>query len=335
MNFFNERFYGALARNSRYHLLSHDFQKAYDSVSRAYLLSLRTKIGLPQRCLSLLSSLHTSGTGLSIPPSKHGVTIEISNGLKQGCPLSPILFYLALAPLVSSLEADLDPVAFADDLAMGHPNIHKVLSALKSSEAFKAASGLASNMSQTRVISTTMTDPSELSPLLPSRWKRVTLVESHLDLGVLFGRQVAVECVFSKPLQELQRRAAADQPLDQRYTESGRILIANCVLLPTLSYVPRFFRMPPDLLDTVWRVLKQWLLNDSTKHAVRLFCMPSNEGGLANPLRDPELRNNSPPSSACNPRNAWNPHPPILPSHSPLQPPYPRTAAEGPRESGL
>ena len=132
-------------------------------------------------------------------------------------------------------------------------------------------------MSQTRVISTTMTDPSELSPLLPSRWKRVTLVESHLDLGVLFGRQVAVECVFSKPLQELQRRAAADQPLDQRYTESGRILIANCVLLPTLSYVPRFFRMPPDLLDTVWRVLKQWLLNDSTKHAVRLFCMPSNE----------------------------------------------------------
>ena len=148
-----------MVRNSRYHLLSHDFQKAYDSVSRAYLLSLRTKIGLPQRCLSLLSSLHTSGTGLSIPHSKHGVTIEISTGLKQGCPLSPILFYLALAPLVSSLEADIDPVAFADDLAMGHPNIHKVLSALKSSEAFKAASGLASNMSQTRVISTTMTDP--------------------------------------------------------------------------------------------------------------------------------------------------------------------------------
>ena len=291
VNLFNERFYGALAQNRNYHILFHDFQRAYDNMSRAYLLSVLSKIGLPQWSLALLSTLLSSVIALPILQTKHGVKIPVTNGLKQGCPLSPILFNLGLDPLVSSLEADLDTLAFADDLAIGHPNIHKVLSALKSLEAFHAASGSASNMDKTRVISTTMTDPSELSPLLPSRWKRVTLVESHLYLGILFGRQVTVECVFSKPLQELQRRAAAYQPLYQRYTEPGRILITNCFLLPTLSYVQRFFLMPPDTLNTVWRVLKKWLLNDSSKHAVRLFCMPSNEGGLANPLRNPELLN--------------------------------------------
>ena len=195
VNLFNEPFYGALAQNNSYHILFHDFQRAYDNMSRAYLLSVLSKIGLPQWSLALLSALLSSNIALPVLQTKHGVKIPMTNGLKQGCPFSPILFNLGLDPLVSSFAAELDKVAFADDTAIGQANIHKVLKSLELIEAFNAASGSVSNMSKTHVISTTLMEQHELTPLLPTRWKQVTLKDAHLYLGVLFGKQVSVSAV--------------------------------------------------------------------------------------------------------------------------------------------
>jgi hypothetical protein len=72
-----------------------DFKGAYDSISRGDMWKhFRCKIGLPPSLLAAIQSLYSSDvcvvqTGLNTSP-----TIRLEKGVRQGCPLSPLLFSL-------------------------------------------------------------------------------------------------------------------------------------------------------------------------------------------------------------------------------------------------
>ena len=78
--------------------LIHDFAKAYDSVSRQYLFSVLRKVGLPDWIMNVLDALFTNVVATPILQEGHGVKLFMRNGLKQGCPLSPLLYNLVLDP---------------------------------------------------------------------------------------------------------------------------------------------------------------------------------------------------------------------------------------------
>ena len=99
----------------RVHGLFLDFAKAYDSVSRRYLLTLMCRIGVPHSYCCLVDGLFTETEAKPIMRSGHGVRIYMEDGLKQGCPLSP-LFVLAMDPLMTRLAevTMVEEKAFAD-----------------------------------------------------------------------------------------------------------------------------------------------------------------------------------------------------------------------------
>jgi hypothetical protein len=72
-----------------------DFKGAYDSISRGDMWKhFQCKIGLPPSLLAAIQSLYSSDvcvvqTGLNNSP-----TIRLEKGVRQGCPLSPLLFSL-------------------------------------------------------------------------------------------------------------------------------------------------------------------------------------------------------------------------------------------------
>ena len=248
---------------------------------------------MPTRFTNILSALYTSVVALPILHSPHNVRICMRNGLKQGCPLSPLLYLIALDPLLSSFPTSIDRIAFADDTAAGTPGpFNALLPIFPLIEAFNLASGSVSNLGKTHVISTTLKTQTELKSLLPDRWKKVTLKPSHTYLGIPFGPAVNAGNVFDKAIRELQRRAAAYQPLHKRYTQvQDRVTIANVFLLPTLAYTQRFYLMNENTLGTVWSVLRKWVLNDVTRTSIRALCKPREQMGLYTPLRNPESQN--------------------------------------------
>ncbi len=82
-----------------------DFQAAYDHVDRRALWAhLEHRVGVPAAMLHAVRSLYEADAyvlhdGATITPPVHPV-----KGVKQGCPLSPILFALFLNDIASSLE---------------------------------------------------------------------------------------------------------------------------------------------------------------------------------------------------------------------------------------
>ena len=109
------------AYNQSVQYLFIDFQYAYDSIHRDMLWKCSKLINMCKTCVQKTRSLvRIEGTLSSF--------FENKTGLKQGDPLSPILFNLALGKLVQSIKMvpsaikivkeQLNVLAYADDIAL-------------------------------------------------------------------------------------------------------------------------------------------------------------------------------------------------------------------------
>jgi hypothetical protein len=80
--------------------MTSSFERAYDSISRDYLRALLRLIGLPTWATNALGALFCNviAKPILLGPHAYDVKIPMENGLKQGCPLSPILYNLCYGP---------------------------------------------------------------------------------------------------------------------------------------------------------------------------------------------------------------------------------------------
>ncbi|GCC28816.1 hypothetical protein chiPu_0007250 [Chiloscyllium punctatum] len=81
-----------------------DLVKAFDSVGHKLLIKSLQRVKLPKDFVSLIKDLYTGNTTVVEGNGNLTTSINIERDVKQGDPLSPILFNIALDPLVYSLE---------------------------------------------------------------------------------------------------------------------------------------------------------------------------------------------------------------------------------------
>ena len=101
-----------------------DFSKAFDKVDRDYIFALLDRIGVDNFTKSAIRSIYKQTKAIIEINGYLSQTIVLERGVRQGCPLSALLFILAIEPLLCSVDnsthikgfVNAKTVAYADDI---------------------------------------------------------------------------------------------------------------------------------------------------------------------------------------------------------------------------
>ena len=107
-----------------------DIANAFGVIPHTHIIGTLQTIGLPQQLLTVIDDLYTGNTTRGM--SSEGLTepVPIVAGVKQGCPLSPVIFNYSMEPIIKAISATkattgfrvggqlLAVLAYADDLVL-------------------------------------------------------------------------------------------------------------------------------------------------------------------------------------------------------------------------
>ena len=101
-----------IERNLPCALVSLDQQKAFDMVDRDYLMKVLGKFHLHQNFVRWISVLYQNSLSSVIVNGFCSGTFSVERGVRQGCPLSPLLYVLFSESLSKLFERDLRLIPF-------------------------------------------------------------------------------------------------------------------------------------------------------------------------------------------------------------------------------
>ncbi|KAH9247640.1 hypothetical protein BASA81_014772 [Batrachochytrium salamandrivorans] len=228
------------------HVLFIDIQKAFATVPVGALLWKLQNMGFPRRTLAFLKALYTSSSARARAGSLLSDPFPVQRGVRQGCPLSGLLFNLfindildGVAPItVPGLPQDTNPIRglmYADDVAVFADSEQSLLAASTAIEQWADQWEMQFGVAKCGIISFT----GHLAPRLDNpldiqlHGQSVSRVESYKYLGVLIDSKLDHSAWLKKKRSALEHTISALHPVlaNHQLTVNYRSRIFSAVVM--------------------------------------------------------------------------------------------------------
>jgi exonuclease III len=227
-------------------LLAVDFKAAFDSVSHSYLWATMEEMGIPEELISHVKTLYSGAESCVL---NYGVTtrfFDLERSTRQGDPVAPYLFLIAVEPLLRRLKKDLKGIrvgthdhkacAFADDVTAITSNIAELRHALEIIRQFGDISGLRINIKK-----------SEIMPLFPTQLTEIEgirIVNKLKICGFYFScsKQRTLELNWDAVLTKVKNKFQLWQ--GRNLSVVGKSVIINCQIVPIINYTAAALDLP-------------------------------------------------------------------------------------------
>ena len=284
--FVRDLIYYTSDRNLPCALVSLDQEKAFDRVDHHFLWKVLHKFNLHSTFITWIQTLYNGVLGKVIVNGFISDPFSINCGVRQGCPLSPLLYALfcdVLAQLFHScntLKGVLIPggcqvkcTAYADDITCFVSDISSFHSLSSLLHTFERGTGAKLNMNKT-------------CGLRLGKWKCKTLpfnakwCDSQIKInGIWFGHDNPAQKTWNEKLIKLKKRLHDFQ--DRAFTLFGKASIINQFILPILFYPAMVYTLPTSFAKEIEKLIFGFVWSNKGDLVTRNLVYRSvNEGGL-------------------------------------------------------
>ncbi|CAM8895506.1 unnamed protein product [Rhodiola kirilowii] len=276
-----------------------DLRKAYDTVDCQFIHYMLVRLNFPQKFISWID-MCVQSTSFSIQINGESVGFfEGRRGLRQGDPISPLLFTIAMEYLSMLLKGlnksqgyyhhpkcrrvDLKHLIFADDLFLFSNGRSSSIAALKDClDSFLQCSGLAVNADKSQLFLAGFSEDKK-------RWiETVVLTNSSAFLVRYLGFSLTPKNISSHDCSAIvQRLTGRLNCWSNRFlSRAGRRLLIISVLQAIVFYWARICLLPKKVLKAINSICARFLWSGkSTGRGCHLLdwnsaCSDKKEGGL-------------------------------------------------------
>ena len=283
--------YLAINHDSAY-LVMLDQEKAFDRVDPTYLLDVLKAYKIPEYLINWVSIIY------SLVPTKICIngqvtdSILLKSGVRQGCPLSPLLFVLSIEPLANLIRThpgykgislpnntSIRVAMFADDTCFYAKDEKSVQIIKEVTEIYANGSGGKANLDKTEILpigdigGKVFTDSiADIKALDPSNPVRL--------LGIMVGNNVDPREVWMSILGRVDK--LLNETWKDRYISyRGKLVVIKHLALPIIMFTAPFIYMPKDMSDKLDKTLRKFIFSgQKCKVALDTLKLPIEYGGM-------------------------------------------------------
>lgn len=224
-----------------------DMSQAFDSVDTQILLNQLAKIGIPEKIIAWLHC-YLKNRKMICNTTEGEIETTISEGLPQGCPLSPTLFNIYTAELHEVQEEGCELIQFADDFTVMVTGKtleeieERANSFLGKFDSKLQTLQLKLNPSKSAAVPFTLKHVDKMTVKISG--EKIAINNTHKQLGIILDRTLT----FRKHIEENRRKGTEKlkiiKILSRRKTKANSetlVKIGNAVIRSKLEYGAQVF----------------------------------------------------------------------------------------------
>ncbi len=268
-------------------LLYLDFEKAFDSVEWNFMTSTLEKFNFGQHFINWVKILYNKPT-ISIKNNGWlSSDIELSRGVRQGCPLSALLFVLTVEIMATRirnnnnihgfqcLENNIKQSMYADDTTLLLNDVKSLDHAIDTVKKFSAVAGPVLNVEKTEGIL--------LGPLKNSlqHYKGISFTNNAVRcLGVYMGhdQKACHELNWSKKIEKI--KIILERWKNRNLTIFGKNLIIKTLAVSQLIHTMSIIHTPTEVLKEIEKLIFNFLWDSHDRIKRKTLIGPKNIGGI-------------------------------------------------------